>query len=95
MKRSKTSVTIGLFGRWAKSAKAANFLDLFSGQGDRIELIPLTLFQTSSYTSLEYPQHIIPQQIFVDDKSPSNKYYINLVIRHIFQKQILGAMHSK
>ena len=36
-----------------------NVLDVFSGQGDLIELIPCALCQASRDTSLEYPHHII------------------------------------
>jgi hypothetical protein len=36
-------------------------LDVFSGQGNRMELIPFALCQASRDTSLEYPHHIIPR----------------------------------
>ena len=35
-------------------------LDVFSRQGDQIELIPFALSQAGCDTSLDYPQHIIP-----------------------------------
>ena len=40
-----------------------NVLDVFSGQGDLIELIPCALCQASRDTSLEYPHHIIPKTL--------------------------------
>ena len=36
-------------------------LDVFSGQGDRIEPVPIALSHASWDTSLDYPQHIIPR----------------------------------
>ena len=40
-----------------------NVLDVFSGQGDLIELIPCALCQASRDTSLEYPHHIISRTL--------------------------------
>ena len=39
------------------------YFDVFSGQGDRIQLIPFALSQASRDTSLDYPQHIIPRTL--------------------------------
>jgi hypothetical protein len=50
-----------IFWHLPRSVKSDNILEVFSGQGDRIELI--ALFQASLDTSLEYPQHIIPRTL--------------------------------
>jgi hypothetical protein len=58
-KTSKTCLNFGIFWRLPKSAKLDHILEVFSRQGDRIELIPFALLKASSDTSLEYPQRII------------------------------------
>jgi hypothetical protein len=40
-----------------------NVLDVFSGEGDQMELIPFALCQASQDTSLEYPHCIIPRTL--------------------------------
>ena len=46
-----------------KSAKSDHILDIFSGQGAQIELIPFALFQASPDRSSEYPQHSIQRTL--------------------------------
>jgi hypothetical protein len=58
-KTSKTCINIGIFYRRPETANSDHSLDVFSGQSDRIKLIPFEFFQASWDTSLEYPQHII------------------------------------
>ena len=62
-KTSKMCSNIGIFWHWPKTAKSDHILDVFSGQGGRIELIPFALSQASWDTSLDYPQHIIPKTL--------------------------------
>ena len=62
-KTSKTCSFIGIFWCWLKTAKSDHILDVFSGQGDRIEPIPFALCQASQDKSLEYQQHIIPRTL--------------------------------
>jgi hypothetical protein len=58
-KTSKTCINIGIFYRRPETANSDHILDVFSGQSDRIKLIPFAFFQASWDTSLEYPQHSI------------------------------------
>jgi hypothetical protein len=58
-KRPKHSKFRGYF----ETTKLDHVLEVFSGHGDRIELIPFALCQATQYTSLEYPQHIIARNL--------------------------------
>jgi hypothetical protein len=46
------------FWGYFEITKSDHVLEVFSGHGDLIELIPFALCQASQYTSLEYPQQI-------------------------------------
>jgi hypothetical protein len=52
-KRPKRAEILGYFSIFTNQQKSAHILDVFSGKGDRIELIPFELFQASPDTSLE------------------------------------------
>ena len=54
---------IEIFWHWPKTAKFDHIFDVFSGQGNRIELIHFALSQASWDTSLDYPQHTIPRTL--------------------------------
>ena len=51
-----------------------NALDVFSGQGDRMELIPFALCQASRDTSLEYPHHIISRTLKFGPKGGAKNF---------------------
>ena len=53
----KTSKTWNKFDIF-RTMLTEHVLDVFSGLGNRINLIPFWVFQASRDTSLEYPQHI-------------------------------------
>ena len=62
-KMSKTCSNFAVSGHCLNITIILHVLDVFSGQGDRIDLIPFALCQASWDTSLEYPQHIIPRTL--------------------------------
>ena len=62
-KTSKTWSYFAVSGRHLNTPIFMRFGDVFSRQGDRIELIPFALCQASWDTSLEYPQHIIARTL--------------------------------
>ena len=55
----KRPIRAEILGYFAKSAKSDHIFDVFSGKGDRIDLISFAFFQASLDTSSEYPQHSI------------------------------------
>ena len=72
-KTSKTCRIIGIFWRWPKRAKSDHIFDIFSGQGDRIELIPFALCQASRDTSLEYQQQ--QQQLWISTEGGQQIFF--------------------
>ena len=50
-------------GQRQNTAIFVHFLDVFSGQCDRIESIPFALIQAPWDTSLDYPQHMITRTV--------------------------------